>query len=242
MSEPLSTRAALAVSFGLAALVAQGSLAAAASGAAPQADVEIPWYLFLTPEVITALLIAFGIIIVVAAIVAFVLYRSLRRSGRWDRAILLLRSRYDEGPRAELSDLRLRLMDALAGARRAVELSAAASRSGELATLQRRLQRLAVPLDGQLQLLQGEPDEVALRRTLAPARSRVREFERVARSLRETASVQLEAEMTGELPALGAAAERELAALQAGVEALEELTATGDLRPTSGRAERRPIE
>jgi len=129
--------------------------------------------------------------------------------------------------------LRLRLLEALASGQRAVELNAAGgSLSGDLAGLQRRLQRLAVPLNGQLQLLQSEPDEASFRRMLAPARARVREFERVARSLRETASLQLEAEMAGELPELGTAADRELTALRAGVDALEKLTAgASELRP-----------
>lgn len=219
--------------------------AVARSGTAPLAEEGgIPWLLLLTPEVITALLIAVGILLLVALVVALVIYRSLRRSGRWDRAVLLMRSRYEDGPRAELAQLRLRLLEALAGGRRAVELDAAGGGlGGELAGLQRRLQRLAVPLDGQLQLLQSEPEEASLRRRLAPARARVREFERVARSLRETASLQLEGEVAGELPELGAAADRELTALRSGVEALEKLTAgASELPPPAATNERTPSQ
>lgn len=143
-------RAAAVVLLTALALVARDTPVVARSGAAPLTEGgEIPWFLLLTPEVIKALLIAVGILLLVALVVALVIYRSLRRSGRWDRAVLLMRSRYDDGPRAELARLRLRLLEALAGGRRAVEINAAGGNfSGELAGLQRRLQRLAVPHQG----------------------------------------------------------------------------------------------
>lgn len=210
--------------------------------ATPVAEDEIPWFLLLTPEVISAVLTALGILILVALVGVLVLYGSLRRSGRWDRALLVLRSRYDDGPRGEVAQLRLRLLDALASTRRAVGLDAADGiPSGELAGSQRRLERLAVPLDGQLRLLRSETDEMTLRRMLGPARERVREFEDVARRLRETASVQLSSEITGELPEIGAAAERELTALRAGIDALDRLRAGAeDIPSVRSRSEGEP--
>lgn len=108
---------ALSLLLGAAALLARSAPGEARSGAALSREVEIPWYLFLTPEVITALLVALGVLFLVGAFVASVVYLKLRRGGRWDRAILLWRSRNEEGSRAELADLRLHLSDALAGAR-----------------------------------------------------------------------------------------------------------------------------
>lgn len=75
---------------------------------------------------------------------------------------------------------------------------------------------------------------------LAPARARVGEFERVARSLRESAALQFEGEMAGELPEFGAAAERELTALRGGVDTLEKLTAGANTFSARRGGERDP--
>jgi len=75
-------RAAVIVSLAALALVEQGTPAVAGSAAAPLTDEGgIPWFLLLTPEVIKALLIAVGVVFVVALVAAALALRR-RAAGR----------------------------------------------------------------------------------------------------------------------------------------------------------------
>src|SRR5690348_10730451 len=87
-------------------------------------------------------------------------YRKIRRDPRVSRTVLLMHERTSPpGPRRSLMHLRVRLGDAVASARAAVAIiQAHGSVQGELASLVRRLDRVAAPLDAQLRLMQTETD------------------------------------------------------------------------------------
>jgi hypothetical protein len=119
------------------------------------------------------------------------------------------------------------------GARRQVaclrrDLSAAAHATGavgELPLLVRRLGRVAGTLDAELRLLAAEPDPAELARVLPAARARVAEVSRVALTIRRAASAGLGAETAAEIAPLQAQVEREVLALDAGVDRLLALAA-----------------
>ena len=91
---------------------------------------------------------------------------------------------------------------------------------GDLPQLARRLGRMAATLDAELRLLAHEPDPVELARVLPAARARVADVSRVALTIRRAASAGLGAETAAELAPLEAEVEREVLALDAGVDRL----------------------
>ena len=99
---------------------------------------------------------------------------------------------------------------------------------GDLPQLARRLVRVAATLDAELELLGGEPDPRELARMLPPARARVDDVARVARSIRRAAAAGLDAGRAGELRQLNADVDQEIAALASGIETLLELASGRD--------------
>jgi hypothetical protein len=124
---------------------------------------------------------------------------------------------------------RVRSMQALTtppGARRQVaclrrDLSAAAHATGEAVAPF----RVAGTLDAELRLLAHEPDQAELARVLPAARARVADVTRVALTIRRAASAGLGAETAAEIAPLQAQVEREVLALDAGVDRLLALAA-----------------
>jgi len=149
-------------------------------------------------------------------------YRRVRRDPRVSRTTLLIQEKTSPpGPRRSLMQLRVRLNDTVTSARVAVGvLQTHGSVQGELASLVRRIDRVAVPLDAQLRLMQSEPDMRLLYEMLQPARARVEEIEAIVHQIRSAAYATLSGDMEGTVAQITADAAREMAALQAGMSTL----------------------
>jgi hypothetical protein len=130
------------------------------------------------------------------------------------------------GPRREVAWLRRELAAATRAATEAVALvGTAGGVVGELPRLARHLGRVAGTLDAELRLLASEPDPAELVRVLPAARARVDDATRVARTIRRASSAALAAETATGLGPLQAEVEREVAALDAGIDRLLALAA-----------------
>lgn len=192
------------------------------------ADMEGPsglwWLTFLTPDLVLLTIGALAVVLLAAVVVGVVAYRRLRRDSRVLPLLLLWRlETAPPGPRRDALRLRLRLQRALLRSRRAVAASTGGGRvAGDLAGLLERTERAAAAIDRDLAV--GPPDERGLRREwFDRASDRVDDLEAIAGRLAETASTSLDAEADMGLDDLRTDADRELAALKAGVEALDGL-------------------
>lgn len=204
------------------------------------AGFDLPWWApFVTPQLIATVLIAALVLLVIAGVAGLIAYRRLRHDPRIGRAKLMLTEQYGApGPRRNLAQLRLRLDEAVRGARRAVAtLDASGGPQGELASLVQRLERAARALDAQLRLMASEPDDATLRDFLRPARDRVEELEEIVGRIRTAVFASLNGEMDATVSQLTADVDREVLALQAGVDALRGLT-LGE--PPDGTGHREP--
>ncbi len=177
-------------------------------------------------DIVTLLVALFGVMLVLFVLIPVVLvllaraaYRRVRRDPRWTRTTLLVQEKTSvPGPRRSLVQLRLRLSDAVASARQAVAvLETHGGVRGDMASLARRLERVATPLDAHLHLMQRETDMRLLYEMLQPARARVEEIEQIVRHIRMAAYAALSGDMEGQVAAITADVEREVAALNAGV-------------------------
>ena len=148
---------------------------------------------------------------------------------RWMRRSPVLRRRVRSvqalttppGARRQVACLRRDLNTASQATGEAVAVVRAAGGTiGDLPHLARRLSRVAGTLDAELRLLAREPDLAELARVLPAARARVAEVSRVALTIRRAASAGLGAETAAELAPLEAQVEREVRALDAGVDRL----------------------
>ena len=190
--------------------------------------------LFLaSADIVTGIVALFGIMLVLLAIIPVVLVllaraacRRVRRDPRWRRTTLLVQEKTSvPGPRRSLVQLRLRLSDTVASAKQAVAvLEMHGGVRGDMASLARRLERVAAPLDAHLHLMQSETDMRLLYEMLQPARARVEEIEQIVRHIRMAAYAALSGDMEGTVAAITADVEREVAALNAGVDMLHFLT------------------
>jgi len=130
------------------------------------------------------------------------------------------------GPRREVAWLRRELAAATRATADAVALVGEAGGAvGDLPHLARRLGRVAGTLDAELRLLFGEPEAAELARVLPAARARVAEVTRVARTMRRASSAALGAGTAAEIAPLQVEVEREVAALDAGIDRLLTLAA-----------------
>jgi hypothetical protein len=153
--------------------------------------------------------------------------RWVRRSGRLRQRVRTAQALVaPPGPRREVAWLRRELAAATRASTEAVALvRAAGGVVGELPGLVRRLGRVAGTLDAELRLLAGEPDPAELARVLPAARARVADATRVARTIRRASSAALAAEAAAVIAPLQAEVEREVAALDAGIDRLLALAA-----------------
>lgn len=168
----------------------------------------------------------FVLIPMLLMLLARAVIRRVRRDPRVARAKLMAQEKGSApGPRRSLFQLRLRLNDAVASAKQAVAmLETHGGVRGDMASLARRLERVAAPLDAQLRLMQSEPDMHLLSELLKPAHARVEEIEQIVRHIRMAAYAALSGDMEGTVAAITADVEREVAALNAGVDMLHALT------------------
>ena len=192
-----------------------------------------------TADVLTAIVALFGVALIVLMLIPVFLvllaraaWRRVRRDPRWVRTTMMVQERTSvPGPRRSLFQLRMRLADALASAKQSVAvLEMHGGVRGDVASLVRRLERVAAPLDAHLHLMQSEPDLRLLSEMLGPAGARVAEIEGIVRHVRSAAYAALSGDMEGTVAAITADMEREVAALQAGVSTLQALSMD---RPTA---------
>jgi hypothetical protein len=125
------------------------------------------------------------------------------------------------GPRRQVACLRRDLSAAAHATGEAIALvKAAGGAVGDLPALARRLGRVTGTLDAELRLLAAEPDPAELARVLPAARARVADATRVALAIRRAATAGLGAVSAAELAPLQAQVEREVLALDVGVDRL----------------------
>ncbi len=188
------------------------------------------WWLLLNhPGALAALAVAVLVLVLIAAITGWVIVRRLRRSGVFGRGLLQLRAQgLPAGPGRELAALRLSLEQATDYTAKSVALAQQAGRPvGDLPALTRRLLGVRSALDGELALLEREPDPARLRTVLPAARARTEEVTAAATRIRNALG-QVEAADTGaDMDALTADVSTEVNALQAGVASLRGLGGTG---------------
>ena len=148
--------------------------------------------------------------------------RWVRRSPRLRRRVRSVQAlAAPPGPRRQVACLRRDLSAAAHATGDAVSVvKAAGGTVGDLPQLARRLGRAARTLDAELRLLAAEPDHAEVARVLPAARARVADVTRVALTIRRAASAGLGAETAAELAPLEAEVEREVLALDAGVDRL----------------------
>lgn len=182
-----------------------------------------------TADVLTVLLGLFVISVVLLTLIPVLVvfavrstYRRLRRDPRWNRAALIVQEKTNApGPRRHLLHLRVRVQDSIVSARMAVSvLQAYGHVQGELASLVRRLEPITQTLDAQLRLMQSEPDMRLLQTMLGPVQARVVEIEAAVRHIRGAAYAAIGGDMEESVAMLTADIAREVAALQAGMQAL----------------------
>jgi hypothetical protein len=172
----------------------------------------------------------FALTTALAGVAAWQIWRLLRRRLRIEQRLRTVKVWVTPpGGRREVAALRRELAKAVSATPRAVTVvQRAAGVVGDLPQLARRLVRVAATLDAELELLGGEPDPRELARMLPPARARVDDVARVARSIRRAAAAGLDAGRAGELRQLNADVDQEIAALASGVETLLELASGRD--------------
>lgn len=197
----------------------------------------------LTPQVITAVAVVAGILMLLLAVGALLLVRAARRR-RWispgavKKGMLAVKAQaLPPGPAREVALLRLRLRDALDRTRRILEVARGGDRSvGELPGILARTERLAESLDQELALVEMQSGGGTARASLNRARGRVDELLQVLEKIRQAATGASDGASKGELIALQADLDLELGALREGVEALRRLgPAQGSVAPARPR-------
>lgn len=174
--------------------------------------------------------LGFVLVMTAAFVIALLLLtravvRRVRRDRRVGKAALLIQMHGAASmPQRALAECRLRLYEAVTGATAAVTLlHAHGGPRGQLAQLARRFEQSAGAFDAQLRLMQSEPHDGIIHGMIGPATARVAEFEAMARQIRHTAFALLGGDLDLTVADLAKDVEREMRALQAGVEALHAL-------------------
>lgn len=189
------------------------------------------WWLLLFdhPALLAALAVALVVLLLVAATATWVVTRRIRGSAAVGRGLLQLKAQgLPAGPARELATLRLALDRATDYTARSVALAQQAGRPvGDLPALTRRLVGLRSALDGELALLEQEPDPARLQAVLPAARARTEEVTAAATRIRNALGQVEAADSGADVAALTADVTTEINALQAGVATLRELDGPG---------------
>jgi hypothetical protein len=152
--------------------------------------------------------------------IAFLLV--LFRSRRLRRAVLRLRADFaEDGPHAEVLDMRVDIQDELRAARRAVEAAEGNALASDLPELLARLESAGSRLDAELRIL--EQDEWPSRGAMRSARERVGQLISSARRVRSAASATLASANRGELNQVHDDVARKVRWVRDGIDALDEL-------------------
>jgi hypothetical protein len=181
------------------------------------------------------LMTALGLLLLACACMLLLLWRlwrHLRRSVQWRYRMRTAQVWLaPPGVRREVAALRRELVQSVAATPHALTIVRATGGAvGELPLLARRLERVAATLDAELALLASEPDMAEVARVLPAAHARVADVRRVARTIRRAAGAGLGVAGAASVRALGADVEREVAALDAGVQLLLTMTTDDPVR------------
>lgn len=158
----------------------------ARAGVDLHADEDFGIPIALTPGLLITLAVVVLVLLAVASLVAWRIWRAVHRSGALERGLLQMRAAGASGPTQELAALRLRLRDSLVQTSRVLQTLPGLD-AGRLAELNRRLQAIGDDLDAELRLLEREPDRDYLTRILPSLRTRVGQLLTGSIGLRETA-------------------------------------------------------
>jgi hypothetical protein len=174
--------------------------------------------------VLLALVLGYTGSIVAVAMIARRLYKRFRRSRTVNGVVLRVRTSLSGGPRREVLRLRLRLHETLAGGQVAVDLAAQSQAThGELPRLFDRIHSEGVTLESQLRLMATETDPALLAEEIPVARRRVESVAGLVRQLRSVVADGLGEISDDALVRLRFDVEREVAALNAGLQELHTL-------------------
>ncbi|MGO4691726.1 hypothetical protein [Glaciibacter sp. 2TAF33] len=172
---------------------------------------------------ITLALICVASVVIVAVVLRMV-YTRLRRSRPLNSAVLRARTRLSWGPRHEVLKLRMRLNDTLVSGQLAVELAGRTEPPrGELPRLFHRIQSEGVTLESQLRLMATETDPVMLAEGIPAAKRRVEQVAGLVRRLRSVVADGLGEVSDDALARLRFDVDREVTALNAGLQELHAL-------------------
>ena len=189
--------------------------------------------------VLVSLLTMVAVSITVVVLVVRAVVKRIRHSRALAAATLRTRARFSPGPNGKVLKLRVRLDEALASGRAAVDLAARGDGPrGELPELFRRIEHEGAALDLQLRLMESEIDSAVLSAELSAAGHRVDQVTALVGRLRSAVAAGLAGVTDDTLTTLHSDVDREVAALRAGVEELRTLNQRD--RPTAANSIDRP--
>jgi hypothetical protein len=162
---------------------------------------------------------------VVVGVTVRALVKRIRRSRVLSGAALRTRANLSTGPQRRVLRLRVRLNETLLSGQAAVDLVARGDGPrSELPRLFARIHKEGVALDAQLRLLESETDAAVLAEELPAATRRVELVTESVRRLRSVVATGLGGVSDDTLTALRSEVDREVVALQAGLQELHELS------------------
>ena len=188
--------------------------------------------------VLVSLLAMVAVSITVVVLVVRAVVKRVRHSRALAAATLRTRARFSPGPNGKVLKLRVRLDEALASGRAAVDLAARGQGPrGELPELLRRIEHEGAALDLQLRLMESEIDSAVLSAELSAAGHRVEQVAALVGRLRSAVAAGLAGVTDDTLTTLNSDVDNEVAALHAGVEELRSLNRR-DGPPAANRIDR----
>lgn len=182
---------------------------------------SIPGWVYVAGAVLVV------VVLLVALIGGWLVYRRMRRSGTWRRTMLNLQAEgMPAGPRRELAELRLELDQALGDARGAITaLDAGGGAQGDLASLVRRLEAIGGGLSAQLDVLGRTVQDDGLAAMLPSLAPRVADVQQISGRICAASAASMGGAAQTELEDVTGDVRDELTALDAGVTALKALSA-----------------
>ncbi|WP_431279908.1 hypothetical protein [Leifsonia poae] len=174
--------------------------------------------------VLVSLLVIALLGILTAVLIVRAIYKRIRRSRAVNSAVLRSRAAFASGPQYKVLKLRMRLDDSLRSGRAAVDLALhSPGPRGELVRLFRRIQAEGSTLEAQLRLMGSETDATVLDTEIPLARRRVEQLEGIVRRLRSAVASGISGLSDDALAELRADVDREVTALDAGIQELHAL-------------------
>lgn len=165
------------------------------------------------------------------------LYKRVRRNLTHSGAALRFRARVSSGPRRDVLKLRVRLRETLESGTAAMSLAArSGGPRGELPQLFLRLTSEGDRLDSQLRLLESENDRAVLAGSVPEARQRLDQLAHLVRRLRSVVGDGLGGTSDDSLATLSIDIEREIVAVQTGMQELRDLHGLRESTETGRRS------